>query len=207
MSEALVQPQPSETTSGLSNHDILFGPPVPPEKRVLLYSDAEWEEFIEEWAYGLKEKYLAVLRVSGPGDKGRDVLGFYGEPGSDCEWDNYQCKHYGDGLTRTDAYPEIGKLCYHTFRKEYTVPKRYYFVAPRECGSTLASLLLDPEKLKEDFVANWEQLVADKITKTATIRLSGDLQKWVSDFDFSLIKNMPVRTILDQHSQTRFHAR
>ena len=112
------------------------GPPSPtPAKLVTLYSASEWEEFIGEWAEGFQPAYEQVSRIGGAGDMGRDVIGHL-EPAHvrprPC--DIYQCKHYDHPLTPTDIYLELGKLCVHTYRLDYPVPRRYRFVPPRGIG-------------------------------------------------------------------------
>ncbi len=48
-----------------------------PQVQLLVYSEDEWEVFVEEWAYAcLKNIYHKVKRFSGAGDKGVDVAGF-----------------------------------------------------------------------------------------------------------------------------------
>ena len=101
-----------------------------PVKIIQLDSPKEWEDFISEWAEGFDEPYTQVVDLGGPGDKGRDIVGYLGDPLSDCEWDSYQCKHYDHPLWPTDIYTELGKLCVYTHRGDYTVPRRYRFVAP-----------------------------------------------------------------------------
>ena len=49
---------------------------VSPSQRVMLYSAAEWEEFIREWMEGFDPAYALVDRLGGPGDLGRDVVGY-----------------------------------------------------------------------------------------------------------------------------------
>src|SRR5208282_5181460 len=71
---------------------------VPPAQRVKLFSAAEWEQFIQEWAHSLKPDYHSVWRCGGSGDMGRDVIAHVGDPALGGDWDNYQCKHYDHAL-------------------------------------------------------------------------------------------------------------
>ena len=48
---------------------VASGPAIPPQSRIFLFSPAEWEAFINEWATGLGE-YEQVGRTGGAGDKG-----------------------------------------------------------------------------------------------------------------------------------------
>lgn len=45
-----------------------------PEKRIFLYDDAQWEEFVLEWATTLD--YAQVMRNGGANDHGVDMAGF-----------------------------------------------------------------------------------------------------------------------------------
>jgi hypothetical protein len=47
----------------------------PVAKLIELLEPSQWEEFTEEWAHSLKT-YKSVERWSGPGDMGRDIIGF-----------------------------------------------------------------------------------------------------------------------------------
>ncbi|MCL0196150.1 hypothetical protein M2T54_29220, partial [Klebsiella pneumoniae] len=105
------------------------------------YSPDEWEGFVEEWAYYcLTTKYEHVLRFSGAGDMGIDVAGFVGDERLLGVWDNFQCKHYGNAIRPSDVWVEFGKIIWYSYKGEYTVPRRYYFVSPRGAGTSLSRL-------------------------------------------------------------------
>ena len=63
-----------------------------------LYDSSQWEEFITEWMEGFEPRYHHAERLAGPGDKGRDIVGYHSAPGPKATWDNYQCKHYAAPL-------------------------------------------------------------------------------------------------------------
>ena len=119
-----------------------------PWKIVQLYSSDEWEDFIVEWSEGFDPPYHTVVKLGGAGDKGRDVVGYITAPQDDSEWDSYQCKHYDHALRPTDVYVELAKLCFYTYIGDYSVPRRYRFVAPRGVGTKLHDLLKNPKKLR-----------------------------------------------------------
>lgn len=56
-----------------------------PWKIIQTYEPEEWQEFIVEWCEGFEPAYHQVVKLGGPGDKGRDVIGYLGDPQSDCE--------------------------------------------------------------------------------------------------------------------------
>ena len=124
------------------------GPAIEPLARVTLYSAKDWETFIEEWASSfLKAKYKSVARYSGANDHGIDIAGFVDTKKLLGVWDAYQCKHYDHPLYPGDAWPEIGKILWYSYKKIYRPPRAYYFVAPRGVGSSLSMFLSNTQKL------------------------------------------------------------
>jgi hypothetical protein len=181
------------------------GPAIEPLKRLFLYSDVEWESFIDEWASAcLKAKYQKVERFTGANDKGIDIAGFADGKLLMGIWDNYQCKHYDHPLYPSDAWPEIGKILWYSFEGHYKPPHDYFFVAPRGTGTTLNQLLANPTKLKAGLKEVWDSACRDRITSTGSISLTGDFVRYVDQFDFSIFKSMPVREVLDQHKDTPY---
>ncbi len=190
----------------LSNHDILYGKSITPMQRLAVMDEAEFEEIVTEWAFEyLSSKYEKVRRCGGAGDKGRDVIGI--KNSSTKKWDNYQCKHYGNKLTPTNFYVELGKLCHYTFIKDYTIPDNYYIVGREGVGTALGDLLDDATKLKEALINNWAKYVESKITSKGAgkIKLEGTFRSHVENFDFSIIKSIEPLELIKQHSQTSYH--
>lgn len=130
------------TSSPVTAVTVAHGPLIPPQQQLLLYSPDQWEGFVHEWAYYcLKNQYRWVQRFSGSGDRGNDIAGFADDKRLLGVWDNYQCKHYAHALTRGDIWSELGKVLWYALNGEYRVPRRYYFVAPKGVGTSLAALL------------------------------------------------------------------
>ena len=125
---------------------------VPPIQRVKLFSPAEWEELAQEWAHSLKDQYHSVWRCGGAGDMGRDVIAHVADPALDGEWDNHQCKHYDHALAPGDIWLELGKLMHYTYVGEYSIPRRYRFVAPYDVGIGLVKLFQKPDQLRAGLV-------------------------------------------------------
>lgn len=203
--EDLAEIKPKTPVDSASAAHIDTGVPVSKVVRVSFFSPDEWESFIEEWAQSL-EGYDHVRRFSGAGDMGVDVAGFLTDRGWEGGWDNYQCKHYDHVLHPGDAWIEIGKIIYYSFKKEYTIPRKYYFVTPKGVGTTLERYFSNPEELKIQVKANWDKHCKDKITKTAEISLEGDLLAWFDKFPFSIFSSKPLTELLTGHAKTPFHA-
>lgn len=192
----------SQNRGFFSNEQILSGMYMPPLNRVEQFSPDEYEDFILEWAEGyLKNQgtYEGVRKSGGAGDKGRDIIAYIKYPD---EWDNYQCKHYESPLVPTDIYVELGKLCYYTFQKDFTIPRSYYFVSPKGIGSKLGELLESPEELKRELINNWDRYCKKKVTSTQEIDLTGNFLDYINQFDFSIFKAKQPLEIIMEHRKT-----
>ena len=108
-------PPPNSENKHTSSQKVLNGKLISPKQHLLIISADDWEEFLEEWGYFQKEKYHLVTRLGGANDYGIDVACFYTDKGFQGDWDNFQCKYYGDPLTPSTAIPEIGKMLWHIF--------------------------------------------------------------------------------------------
>jgi hypothetical protein len=200
--------QPPTLDAPVSVDQVVSGMRLPPQQQIQVYTSEEWEAFVEEWAfYCLKDKYVDVQRWSGPGDKGRDVVGFCTRDLLPGPWDNYQCKQYDHALREGDIWPEIGKILWHTFNNEFGAPRAYFFVAPRGVGSSAAALLADAGKLKAKLITVWHKNIRTKITDTAEVKLEGPFLGYVDAFDFSIFHvKQPLRIIEEHKKCCPFHA-
>jgi hypothetical protein len=197
---------PKVTSKAFSSGHIVGGLPIPKQSRIELFSSAEWEQFVEEWSSSLKDNYVAIRRFSSAGDKGIDIAAFLENAQFADGWDNYQCKHYNAALRPTDIWIEIGKVIYYTYIGEYPAPRKYFFVAPKGLGTSLLKLLADPEKLKAEFLSNWDKYCREGITSTAAIDLQGELLNHANDFDYSIFDTVTLVQLVEQHATTPFHS-
>jgi hypothetical protein len=194
------------SAAGSSAEHVATGVPIPKPARVAGFSPAEWESFTEEWTTSLKNTYVRVARFGGSGDLGVDVIGFVTNSTFRGGWDNYQCKRYDHPLRPSDVWIEIGKIIYYSYRGEYPPPRKHYFVASRDIGTSLGKLLSDPEKLKEQTRASWTEYCENKITSTNTVPLTGELLGYFDDFDFSIFSTKSVVELITGHATTSFHS-
>lgn len=200
--------EPSITTANnIKTHfNVQFGKLYPPSQQIKLFSPDEWEEFTLEWAFSQKDKYTSVVRESGGNDMGIDVAGFTDDDGTNGIWDNFQCKHYKNPLTPSDIYVEFGKMIWHSFKKKFVPPRKYYFIAPQNCGIKLSNLLRDKQKLKSEVKSNWTKYCQNNITDTLEIKLEGDFETYFNNFDFSIFDKKDSHELIDDHRKTQFHA-
>lgn len=197
---------PEPVSIPVSSAKVIHGCSILPRQQILLFSADDWEAFIEEWAHYQKTQYKKVARLSGANDMGIDVAGFTDGLGFEGTWDNYQCKHYCDALGPKTAIMEIGKCIWHAFQRRFKPPRKYYFMAPKDCGMTLKRLLLNASELKKELFTNWDKWCASSITSTQTIALNGALREYAESFDFSVFTFKPTLELLDEHRGTPYYA-
>lgn len=198
---------PSGLGSEVTASHVIHGPSIPPQQRLLTYSPDQWEDFVHEWAhYCLKKLYMQVQRFSGAGDMGIDVVGFVDAKRLKGVWDNYQCKHYDHALTPGNVWPELGKIIWYSFKGEYAVPRRYYFVSPWGAGTKLSRLLGNATKLRGELIVNWDKNVKDAITSTQQVPLDSELRAYVDTFDFSIFDTKTALQLVEEHRSTPVHA-
>ncbi|CAK0742436.1 Restriction endonuclease [Azospirillaceae bacterium] len=185
--------------------DIRSGPSIVPIERIKLFSASDWEGFVNEWVVSLSQ-YERVERTSGPGDMGCDVVGIVNSSDPHNIWDNYQCKHYEHPLRPSDTWVELAKLCYYTFKGEYSLPRRYYFVSPRGVGTSLSKLLKYPTKMKEELLTSWDKNCSENLVKGVSIKLDSALRSHIQDVDFSIFCHVPPLELIEGHAKTRFFA-
>lgn len=206
MSDPVSVLAPPKAAVLLTAADVMAGPPVDPLKRIYGYDSTEWESFIHEWAFSaLKSKYTEVQRFTGAGDKGVDIAGLTDAAGVHGVWDNFQCKHYAKSITPSDAWVEIGKMLWYSFKGDFKPPRRYYLVAPRGVGTKLQWLLNDPAKLKQELFKAWGKSCQDKITSTAEVKLEGNFKAYCEAFDYSIFKSTQPLDVLAQHKTTPYY--
>jgi len=186
----------SYVTSFKVNH----GRNILPIKRMEVFSAEEWEIFIEEWLEIKKSQYLEVERFGGAGDKGRDVAAYISDPKvADYDWDCFQCKHYDRPLMPAQMWIEFGKIIYYTFLKEYPVPKKYFFIAPKGCGTSFTKLLQNGSDIKTGLLAHWEKDISESITSGHKIGLAPELTAYINAFDYSIFDRVQPKTIIEEH--------
>jgi hypothetical protein len=182
---------------------VASGPQVTPAQRIYFYPPDEWERFILEWATALEVDYQQLKRLGGPGDQGVDVAAFHTRDGFEGDWDCFQGKHYEDPLAPSDALPEVVKLLRHVAAGDYSMPKRYVFLAPKGCGPTLSRLLSNPSKfgtaVLNSLAAGSTYVVGLDESELVRIRALA------ATIDFSMFESMELLDLLAAHARTPYH--
>ena len=134
------QTRPISVTRQLGAADpieVRSGPSIPPIERIKLFSDGEWESVrrrvdVEPYILQAGGNALVAPATWAATSSRPSIRLIQNGP-----WDNFQCKHYDHPLAPSDIWLELGKLCYFTHLGEYSIPRQYYFVAPRGVGTKL----------------------------------------------------------------------
>ncbi|MEW6351282.1 MAG: ABC-three component system protein [Thermodesulfobacteriota bacterium] len=198
--------EPKDKSVTYTSQHVSYGIPIPAARRIELFSAQEFEAFTEEWALSLRPDYHSVKRFAGSGDQGLDVVAFISDDTFAGGWDGFQCKHYDHALYPSDVWVEIGKIIFYSYSREYSPPRKHYFVPSRGIGTTLAKYLASPDKLKTEAGKNWSTHCESGISESRSIELNGEFLGYFENFDFSIFSSKSVVELVSAHSRTPFHA-
>ena len=187
-----------------TNLQLLSGKDMPDIKIFSLVSEDDFELMTEQWLFSMKDRYKYVKRIGGSGDQGRDIFAYQDE--NMTILDIYQCKHYDKKLTPSNIYVEIGKLLYYTYNREYVVPKNYYIISSKGCGTALTKLIENPEKIKSTIIQNWNSNCKGSITKAKNIELNNAFKAFIKNFDFSIIHEITPLNFLEEFEKTKYYS-
>lgn len=187
---------------------ILFGPPIPPQQRILLYSADQWEGFVEEWAhYCLKKLYVQVQRFMGAGDRGIDIGGFADAKKLLGVWDNYQCKQFfntGDLSKRRVAGDRKHPLVQLQERVRRTASVLLRFAARGRHDHGWLSCKC--AKTEEGVMENWNKHARQAITETQEVILESEFLAYVEAFDFTIFDSKTALQVIEDHRGCPCHA-
>lgn len=186
---------------------VTSGTAFPVADLIQTFKPEVWEDFTEEWAHSQEKKYKEIIRYTGAGDMGLDVLCFHTSDKFNGPWDNVQCKRYACELMPSHVWIELGKIIYYSFLAEYPPPTNYFFAASKGLGLKLKKLLTKPDQLKLQLIANWDKYCKTGISTTKTLPLEGPLKEYLERFDFSIFKMIPVAQMIKDHAGTVFYLR
>jgi hypothetical protein len=167
-----------------------------PERHILVMLPDELEKFAREWAL-LKKGYFGVERFSGPGDMGRDVVGYLTKAKHEGEWHNYQCKQYGKAVPLASGLGELGKILHFAHEGHFTAPTKYFFVAPKGVVRPLREYISKPSQLKKVLLDKWDDYCAKTITKKKVVALTPSLETFIGGWNFSCVSVISVDDMLD----------
>lgn len=180
------------------------------DKDILKAMDEDtYEELVTSWAYwclkeGKEKKYEDVFRIGGSGDGGVDVIAYYDIAKRDC--DIYQCKHYNHPVNRGDVIAELGKFLYHVHIGVVNNPRCYYLMAPQGLSGPFQKIYASPDTLRSIMKSSWDKDISDSIEAGKSIKLEGDFNTFIDEFDFKKFKLIsPDKLINDIHHESNRH--
>lgn len=172
----------------------------PPASLVQLLEPGDWENFIEDCCRNDK-KYVFVQRLGGAGDAGRDIEARYQMNLVADEWDLFQAKRYQSAVGEGDLYPELAKVFHHLAQKTFPPPRTYFICAPKNTTPTLHDLIAKPDELKKRFLLAWR--AGKQGISSSKFPLTTATEALVQGFDFSKIREFPVKDLLALHELNR----
>jgi hypothetical protein len=202
----LAEIDPAGTPSTVTAAHVASGLPIPKPIRVRNFSPDDWEEFTQEYGHSLKSEYATVKSFKGAGDMGVDIAAFVTDGGFSGGWDSFQCKRYDHALRPSDIWVELGKIIYYSFKGEYPKPRKHFFCASQDIGTSLQRLLADSSKLKQQCREAWPRKCENDITSTQAVPLDGDLLAYFDGFDFAIFTSKTTLELIEGHEKTQFHA-
>lgn len=159
--------------------------------------DERLEALVNDWLNIRKKAYHSSKRWSGPGDMGRDVVGYCSEQRHEGEWDNYQCKQLGTRLSEKSAFVELGKIFMHSAAGQYRLPRAYYFVAPQGVVRNVQAFEAHPERFRQAFLDRWNSEIAGALVENDSVPLSPEIEKAIRSFDFTRLYTMDAAALAD----------
>lgn len=130
-------------------------------QQIYALGDSDLERLIDDWVATMRARYPDSDRFSGPGDMGRDVVGYRTALRFDGPWDNYQCKQLKKPLGEPDMLRELAKIFFHSAAGHFPRPAAYIFVAPRGAVRTVRALISQPSKIGPRLIEQWDAWCAD----------------------------------------------
>lgn len=196
-------PKPGTTRKSRKTQLVTKGGVIKPSSQILLFDPDQWEELILAAArmrvLPNGRKYAVVKRLGGAGDGGRDVEARFDQALVRDGWDLYQGKHYAQGLTPSEAFPEMAKFFKQLALKTYPRPSHYYFCCPRAIGNELHNTMAGGAKaFKAKFLDAWENEHTGMKGRAA--ELTQDVRDAIDDFEFDRFIECAVHELLAWHS-------
>lgn len=166
------------------------------DRLILLMNADELEMFCRAWTER-KSDYFEVKRFAGPGDMGRDVVGFLTDQRHDGPWDNYQCKQYQAAVSRSQGLLAIGKVLYWASQGHFKPPRHFYFVAPKGLARKLERLIDKPSELQAALNDDWKSVCAMAITKRVTVSLDAKIKAVIDAYDFAKVHIITIDDMMN----------
>lgn len=153
--------------------------------QIYCLNDADLERLTDDWVASKRKQYPDSDRFSGPGDMGRDVVGYHTEQRLDGPWDNYQCKQLRKPLGEPEMLRELAKVFFHSAAGHFALPTKYIFVAPRGAVRAVRTLISQPSKIRPRLIEQWDAWCAGYMVDGESHPLTDEVLSLISGFEFS----------------------
>ncbi|MGL9620222.1 hypothetical protein QRQ56_19575 [Bradyrhizobium sp. U531] len=150
-------------------------------------NDERLEAFVKDWVSRRTRDYVETQRWSGPGDMGRDVVGYATPYRHEGDWDNFQCKQLSARLSENDAFVELGKIFMHAAAGDYSLPRSYTFVAPKGVVRKVQNYVANPNRFRQAFLDKWEEIIAPQLVENQVIALTPEIRDVIGRFTFERV--------------------
>jgi hypothetical protein len=164
---------------------------------ILALPDERLEAFVKDWLSSKEKAYVETQRWNGPGDRGRDVVGYLTPYRHEGPWHNYQCKQLQVKLTVPATFLELGKIFMHSSAGAYSLPTRYVFVAPKGVVRGVKDLIAHPEKFRQNAIDTWDEYCRDRLVENTPVLLSSDIKAQILAFDFTQVLALDAAQLAD----------
>ncbi len=161
--------------------------PFSEDRFVLALSDGELEDLVKKWLARLQSDYVGFERPTASADMGRDAVGFLSQLRYDGEWDNYQCKQLKVALGTDEFVVKLGKIFHYHCKGEFTLPRKYIFVAPNAAVRDVKHLIDKPSKIGPFLLNNWARYCLNGISKSPT-PLTAEIVQAISSYEFHRVE-------------------
>ena len=169
-------------------------------RQILALDDDALEELIKKWIVRLirhSDEYVGFDRPTASADEGRDAVGFLTERRYEGPWDNYQCKHLKRALGLSTFLVELGKMFHYASQGVFTLPRRYFFVAPNAAVRDVSRAVDMPSTIGRMLVEQWDAHCLRGITK-AGAPLTEAIREAIAAYKFENVHLWKVTDIIEQ---------
>lgn len=158
--------------------------------QIYALDDDDLERLIDDWVASMRSRYPDSDRFSGPGDMGRDVVGYHSIARFDGPWDNYQCKQLRNPLGEPAMLRELAKIFFHSAAGQFPPPNHFIFVAPRGAVRTVRALIAAPSTIAPRLIEQWDMWCAAHLVENEHHPLSPAIRQIIDAFAFEKVSLM-----------------
>lgn len=158
--------------------------------------DERLEAIVADWLSLRTRDYVQYERWNGPGDMGRDVVGYLTDMRHEGEWDNFQCKQLSSRLSEAAAFLELGKIFMHAAAGEFQLPRSYTFVAPKGVVRNVKTYIAHPERFRKACRDKWDEFCAPRLVENKVVPMTPAIDAMIGAFDFKRVEALDAEKLV-----------